>query len=82
LRRLVLAMMVMGLMVALMATPAFAFHHGAIPADECAPAQAGVPGNNVKARAAIEKNQALPIPPAGEDIAVSPVVGPGATCPA
>jgi hypothetical protein len=47
---------------------ASAFHHVAVPADECAPAQAGTPGNNPTAHAAIAEHnpaQALPLPPAG-----------------
>ncbi len=35
-RRIVTAMMVMGLLMALMATPAFAFHHTALPVADCA----------------------------------------------
>jgi hypothetical protein len=47
---------------------ASAFHHVAVPADECAPAQAGTPGNNPTAHAAIAEHnpaQTLPLPPAG-----------------
>jgi hypothetical protein len=58
-RRIVLAMVVMGLMVALMATPAFAFHHQSIPADECAPEEAGVPAANPHARAALFERGAI-----------------------
>jgi hypothetical protein len=45
-----------------------AFHHVAVPADECAPAQAGTPGNNPTAHAAIAEHnpaQTLPLPPFG-----------------
>ncbi len=45
-RKTLLAMMVMGLMVALMATPAFAFHHTTLPVVDCADANAGSPSNN------------------------------------
>ena len=61
--------------------PASAFHHVAVPADECAPAQAGEPGNNPTAHAAlVDHNQAqtLPLPPFGTPgDAATP-----ATCPA
>ena len=49
-------------------TSAYAFHHVAVPADECAPAQAGTPGNNPTAHAAIAEHnpaQTLPLPPFG-----------------
>jgi hypothetical protein len=45
-----------------------AFHHLAVPADECAPAQAGTPGDNPTAHAAIAEHnpaQSLPLPPFG-----------------
>jgi hypothetical protein len=56
--------------VAALAAPATAsaFHHVAVPADECAPTQAGTPGNNPAAHAAIDEHnpaQALPLPPFG-----------------
>ncbi len=76
-------MIVMGLLVALMATPAFAFHHRFVPADECAPVQAGEPGNNATASAAIPL--AKPLPPAGTPAAAADnpsVIGLDATCPA
>ena len=47
---------------------ASAFHHVAVPADECAPAQAGTPGDNPTAHAAIAEHnpaQMLPRPPFG-----------------
>jgi hypothetical protein len=47
---------------------ASAFHHVAVPADECAPAQAGTPGDNATAHEAIATNnpaQTLPLPPFG-----------------
>lgn len=55
---------------AVLAIPASAsaFHHVAVPADECAPAQAGTPGNNPVAHAAIAEHnpaQTLPLPPFG-----------------
>jgi hypothetical protein len=45
---------------------ASAFHHVAVPGDECAPAQAGTPGDNPTAHKAIDDHnpaQALPLPP-------------------
>jgi hypothetical protein len=47
---------------------ASAFHHLAVPGDECAPVQAGTPGDNPTAHAAIADNnpaQVLPLPPFG-----------------
>ena len=47
---------------------ASAFHHVAVPADECAPPQAGTPGDNPTAHMAIAMHnpaQTLPLPPFG-----------------
>jgi hypothetical protein len=47
---------------------AMAFHHRGVPADECAPEQAGTPGNNPVAHEAIAEHnpaQTLPLPPVG-----------------
>ena len=66
-RRVLLALFVAGLLVAATASPALAFHHIAVPADECAAKAAVTPGNNEPARDAIkEHNPALetPLPPA------------------
>jgi hypothetical protein len=64
-------LLVLTFAVLVLALPAGAgaFHHSAVPADECAPAQAGTPGNNPTAHAAIAEHnpaQSLPLPPAGE----------------
>jgi len=62
-RRIALAFALLALALPV---PAGAFHHLAVPADECAPAQAGTPGNNPTAHAAIAEHnpaQALPLPP-------------------
>jgi hypothetical protein len=62
-----LAVLATGAALAIPGT-ASAFHHVAVPADECAPAQAGTPGNNATAHAAIAEHnpaQTLPLPPAG-----------------
>jgi hypothetical protein len=72
-RRIILAMMVMGLLVAFAATPAFAFHHGSIPARECANDNAGSPSNdNGMAKEKLSKQDRggeaagpLPLPPVG-----------------
>ncbi len=66
-RKTLLAMMVMGLMVALMATPAFAFHHTTLPVADCADANAGSPSNdNGQAKEnLIEQGFALPLAPVG-----------------
>jgi hypothetical protein len=73
---------VFGLLAAL-AFPASsaAFHHGGVPGDECAPPQAGTPGSNPTARAAIREHNPAQTPP------LPPVGTPGdahtpATCPA
>ncbi len=68
------------LMLAVMATPALAFHHGFVPADECAPEEAGTPSNNPTARNAIETHnraQDVPLPPQGTQSRA-----PGQECPA
>jgi hypothetical protein len=62
-RRIALGIAVLALALPV---PAGAFHHVAVPADECAPAQAGTPGNNPTAHEAIEMlnpAQTLPLPP-------------------
>jgi hypothetical protein len=64
----VAAALTSALMLAMMTAPALAFHHKSVPADECAPPQAGEPGNNPHAVAAIKQRnpvQSLPLPPAG-----------------
>ncbi len=65
-RKTLLAMMVMGLMVALMATPAFAFHHTSLPVADCADANAGSPSNfNGEARENLAEQVGLPLAPIG-----------------
>jgi hypothetical protein len=62
-------------------TPALAFHHVAVPADECAPEQAGEPGNNPTAFAAQrDRNPHFdpPLPPANSQGKGSPPT----SCPA
>jgi hypothetical protein len=89
-RRIALTLLIMGLLLALTAVPAFAFHHVFLPAPDCAAAQSGdnAGGNNPTAKSAIIANnpaqgQSLPLPPAGTAaVDASPVIGPGATCPA
>ncbi len=88
-RRIALTLLIMGLMLALTAVPAFAFHHVFLPAPECAAAQSGVNagGNNPTAKDAIvTQNPAqggtqLPLPPAGTpsqaDTAPAPTNCPG-----
>jgi hypothetical protein len=78
-RRVFAILVLAGVLLAVTASPALAFHHVAVPADECAPAQAGTPGNNPMARAAIIAHnpaQTLPLPPFG-----TPSQAP-TTCPA
>jgi hypothetical protein len=57
---------------------AAAFHHGGVPADECAPEEAGTPGSNPTARQALMD--------AGLSLPLAPVNTPGdahtpSTCP-
>lgn len=79
LRRVLAAALFAGMVA--VPSPALAFHHKAVPADECAPEQAGEPGNNPKAfEAQDERNPHFepPLPPAN-----SPGNGgPPTTCPA
>ncbi len=67
-RRVFSVLVLAWLLLAVTASPALAFHHVSVPADECAPPQAGVPGNNPTSRAAIVEHnpaQTLPLPPFG-----------------
>ena len=78
-RRVFSILVLAGLLLAATASPALAFHHRGVPADECAPPQAGTPGDNPTAHAAIAAHnpaQTLPLPPAG-----TPSQAP-TTCPA
>jgi hypothetical protein len=62
-----LALVASGVALVIPAT-ASGFHHVGVPADECAPAQAGTPGNNLTANEAIAEHnpaQTLPLPPFG-----------------
>ena len=65
-RRVLLALFVAGVLIALTASPALAFHHVAVPADQCATNAAVEPGNNEPAREAITEHnpaQEPPLPP-------------------
>ena len=77
-RRAFSVLVLAGLLLAATASPALAFHHTALPADECAPLQAGTPGNNPIAHNAIEDRnpaQSLPLPPAGTPaVEASPII--------
>ena len=67
-RRVLLALFVAGLLIAVTASPALAFHHVAVPADECATNAAVTPGNNEPATEAIDLHNPAkerPLPPAG-----------------
>ncbi len=68
-------------------TPATAFHHGRVPANFCGESPNAGGANPTAAAQVREHSQAnngnVPIPPAGTPAEErSPVVGPGATCPA
>jgi hypothetical protein len=62
-------MVISVLMLALMAAPAFAFHHGGLPSTVCADEAAVSPSNNNgKAKEALVAHnpaQELPLPPVG-----------------
>jgi hypothetical protein len=78
-RRAFAILVLAGLLLAITASPALAFHHVAVPADECATNAAVTPGNNPTARRAIMEHnpaQTLPLPPFG-----TPSQAP-TTCPA
>ena len=68
---MLISALIAALLVVVMASPALAFHHKGVPADECAPAAAdrnGEPGNNPQATAAqLERNPVFnpPLPPTG-----------------
>ena len=61
-KRMIAAVMVAGIVGA--PAPAFAFHHGGVPADECAPEAAGQnAGNNPTARSQIMNRNPEKNPP-------------------
>jgi len=78
-RWVLLALVVAGVLTALTASPALAFHHVAVPADECATNAAVEPGNNPSATGTITEHnpaQEPPLPPLGTS-SKAPI-----TCPA
>ena len=78
-RRVFSILVLAGLLLAVTASPALAFHHVAVPADQCATNAAVTPGDNPVAHEAIQTHnpaQDLPLPPAG-----TPSQAPS-TCPA
>ena len=79
-RRIALTFITAVLLIALSATPALAFHHGFLPANECG--QSPNAGGTT-AEALNPHFTTRPLPPAGtEAVGASPVIGPEATCPA
>ena len=67
-KKIIAAALTSALLLAVLAAPALAYHHGGVPADECAPSAAGEPGNNPTAGSAIEQHnpaQEAPLPPTG-----------------
>ena len=81
-RRIMLAMLVMGLLMAFAATPAFAFHHRTIPAAGCANEQAAdhAGGTVTLPPPADEPGPDQPFGTPAVD--ASPRIGAGAQCPA
>ena len=78
-RRVLLALFVARVLFAVTASPALAFHHVAVPADDCATNAAVTPGDNQPATGAIKEHnpaQEPPLPPAGTS-SQAPI-----TCPA
>jgi hypothetical protein len=68
-KRVLAAVVVSALMLAIMAAPALAIVHGNVPADQCAPAdQAG----GVPAFPAVSSNNPVQDPPLGEASAPTP----------
>jgi hypothetical protein len=67
-KRIAAAIVISVLMLALMAAPAFAFHHGGLSSTLCSNEAAGSPSNdNGQAKEALSAHnpQGLPLPPVG-----------------
>ncbi len=67
-KRILAASLVSALMLVMMATPAFAFHHGGLPSTTCAADQAGSPSNDngmAKENLTGTAGLTLPLPPVG-----------------
>jgi hypothetical protein len=79
--RFLAAALISALMLAVMATPAFAFHHGFVPGAPC-----GVPEFSGGDAPAVDEHNPVfvrPLPPAGTAaVEYSEFIGPGAQCPA
>jgi hypothetical protein len=79
--RFLAAALISALMLAVMATPAFAFHHGFVPGAPC-----GVPEFSGGDAPAVDEHNPVfvrPLPPAGTAaVEHSELIGPGAQCPA
>ena len=67
-KKILAAGLVSALMLVMMATPAFAFHHGGLPSTTCAADQAGSPSNDngmAKENLTGTAGLTLPLPPVG-----------------
>ncbi len=67
-KRILATGLVSALMLVMMATPAFAFHHGGLPSTTCAADQAGSPSNDngmAKENLTGTAGLTLPLPPVG-----------------
>ncbi len=79
-RRIALTLIVTALLVALSAAPALAFHHGFLPANQCGQSETA---GGITGEAFNPHFPKAPLPPGDtEAVDASPVIGPGATCPA
>ena len=79
-RRILLIMVLAELLLVMSATPALAFHHGFLPANECAqsPNAGGTTDEALNPHFTTK-----PLPPAGTATVGAPdIIGPDATCPA
>ncbi|MDQ3862484.1 MAG: hypothetical protein M3317_03095 [Actinomycetota bacterium] len=80
-KRLLAAASVSALMLAVMAAPAFAFHHGFVPGAPC-----GIPEFSGGDASAVDEHNPVfvrPLPPAGTAaVEHSDLIGPGTQCPA
>jgi len=80
-KRFLAVALVSALMLAVMAVPAFAFHHGFLPGAPC-----GVPEFSGGDAPAVDEHNPVfvrPLPPAGTAaVEHSELIGPGAQCPA
>jgi uncharacterized membrane protein YdfJ with MMPL/SSD domain len=71
-KRVLAAVVVSALMLAIMAAPALAIVHASVPANECAPAEAEQAGGRPAAEAVFSNNPVFQAPPVGNASAPTP----------